>query len=479
MNVLMVSPFPPIPDGIAAYAVQSVAELRRLGHQVQVLSPQPSAAHGHLPLPGVRGALELRRRVIGFDRLVVQFHPDIFFPQPSTPASRTAVAVALAAAFAQATECEVVVHEVDYAWGAGASPAALAVRMMWRRADRVVVHSETERQRFVRAFGVPADRVRVIAHGQDFAPRTTLNRDEARWSLNIEADVRLFLAIGFVQPHKGFDRAIHAFRGLDQLGCRLAVVGSVRVEEPAFQLHAAELERLAEATPGVDLHLGWVSDERFDRWLAAADVVVLPYREIWSSGVLERARLFEVDVVVTDVGGLAEQVAGAPRMHVVPDDDDELRRALCRLAGAGTSLARRGDWDDERHWTSAEVQAEVTRRAVSRRGSVPASPRTGGRAPTAVAAARPLRQLPLLTAPVPVSSRPASLLVKRVVRTLTGWQVDQLVAYVNALRAATTAAVEQLATQQEDVHEPASGGQRPAHPEAGPPETATAQSSRA
>jgi hypothetical protein len=41
MRILMVSPYPPIRDGIAAYAVQTVAALRREGHEVEVPPPGP------------------------------------------------------------------------------------------------------------------------------------------------------------------------------------------------------------------------------------------------------------------------------------------------------------------------------------------------------------------------------------------------------------------------------------------------------
>ena len=38
-----------------------------------------------------------------------------------------------------------------------------------------------------------------------------------------------------------------------------------------------------------------------------ADTLVLPYREIWSSGVMERAKLFNRVVIAADVGGLGDQ----------------------------------------------------------------------------------------------------------------------------------------------------------------------------
>ena len=51
-SVLVVAPYPPLRDGIGAYAVQQVRKLRADGHAVEACSPAPSAAHHHLALTG-------------------------------------------------------------------------------------------------------------------------------------------------------------------------------------------------------------------------------------------------------------------------------------------------------------------------------------------------------------------------------------------------------------------------------------------
>ena len=61
------------------------------------------------------------------------------------------------------------------------------------------------------AFKLRRERIDVTAHGADFIRRVGLQRDEARRALGLPIDGHMFLAIGFIQPHKGFDRAIRAF----------------------------------------------------------------------------------------------------------------------------------------------------------------------------------------------------------------------------------------------------------------------------
>jgi len=444
MRILMVSPYPPIRDGIAAYAVQSVAALRREGHEVEVLSPGPSAAHHHLDLHGPRGPLVLARRVRGYDKVIIQFHPDIFYPVPATPTRHAAVSLALLAAVRAARRTEVVVHEIDYSLGRRRGPDGVAARRLWRRVQSIQLHTEVERRNMIEAFGVRPERATVTAHGAYFVRRTTMTRDEARRSLGIPADELAFLAIGFIQPHKQFDLAVRAFDGLGGRGCSLHVVGSVRVDEPQHLAYLAELQALIEATPGAQLHNQYVSDEQFDRWLVASDVVVLPYRNIWSSGVLERALLYDRRVIATAVGGLSHQAAARPGVTLV--DDAGLAAAMWRARGQ----AGLGPDPVEAAWPTGDerlrerVQEQVVARATRRRG-LPVRTQNGRAAAAAGRSSLPLRRLPPLGPPPATSARPGVSLLKRLVRRATGWQVDPLVAQVNALREVTIQALERNA----------------------------------
>jgi glycosyltransferase involved in cell wall biosynthesis len=445
----MVSPYPPLRDGIAAYALQSVAALRREGHEVEVLSPGPSAAHHHLDLIAPRGGLALAKRVRDYDRVIVQFHPDVFFPHPASTKVRAARAAGLAAAFKLARRVEVLVHEVDYRWGRGRGPAALAVRRMWAQVDEVQVHTETEREQFATAFGVPRSRIKVTVHGESFQRLTRLDREAARRSLDLPADAVVYLAIGFIQPHKGFDRAIRAFAGLDPAQHRLAIVGSVRVEEPEYVAHLDELRALAGSTPGVDLRVGYVSDELFDRWVVASDVVVLPYRSIWSSSVMERAQLYDRPVIATAVGGLGDQAAGRPGVHMV-EGDDGLAAAMWRMSRSNT--AGPGDATrDELGWPASDrdgVMAEIRARAAHHRPvSSPAQPGTL-RATGHLSA--PLRNVQPLERPAPTSAARGASRAKRLVQRLTDWQIAPVIHHVNQLRQAAIDAIDRIETDKGD-----------------------------
>jgi len=458
MRILMVCPYPPIRDGIGAYAVQQATTLRAAGHDVEILSPLPSAAHHHLELRSWRGPLALAKRVPRYDRVILHFHVDMFYPAPLARREMVAVTLGLTAALARARNVDLVVHEINYEWGRRRSVRAL-VRTMLRSARRLLVHTQTERRLLCAAFGLPTSAVEVIAHGTDFIRRTDASRAVARQVLGLADSTFVFLAIGFVQPHKGFDRAIRAFGSLGSRGCRLYIVGSIRVEEPEYLAHLGELRRLAAETPGVELRIEYVSDERFDQWLVAANVVVLPYRYIWSSGVLERSRLYERPVIASDVGGLRDQ---AYEGVTLVSTDEGLAAAMLDAAGqrattAVPDAARQAVAADSVDAPTREpflVAADTSRSEVMRAIRERAAGRRRPAAPTSTPVVPPPQAAPLLRlgelGPPSLDSRLAGRrLAKRLVNALVRWQTEPLRMQVNELRRATLQAVEGLSQQRE------------------------------
>lgn len=463
MRILMVSPYAPHRDGIAAYALQQVAALRAAGNDVEVLSPTPSAAHHHLDLLSPSGVLALARRARGYDKLIIQFHPEVFYANVVTRRQHAAMSLALLAAVRAARRSEVFVHEIDYRIGRRRWIDGLAARRLWKSVDRMFVHTELERDDLIQAFGLRPERIVITDHGAHFIRRSSMSREAARRSLGIPQDEFVFLAIGFIQRHKGFDRAVRAFQGLAESGSSFHVVGSVRVDEPDYVAYLAELEELVEGTEGAHLHNQYVSDELFDRWLIASDVVVLPYRNIWSSGVLERALLYERRVITTAVGGLSHQAGARSGVTIVEERD--LAAAMWRERGRLAPIARaREPWPEDGDGELRDhVQREILARAGRRRRAPTAGQGAAGTRPSlAVQRVAPL----VLTRPV--SRRPGFAFIKRLVRGATAFEIDPLVHQVNALREATIDAMERQEhgapghpNGHDEMHDGAPGRHRP------------------
>jgi glycosyltransferase involved in cell wall biosynthesis len=321
--------------GVSAYADQAVTRLREQGHDVEVASPEPSNAEHVLDVRAPGTGAVLARLAERYDRLIVQFQPEMLGDPDTTLLTRSRSLLRLARGLRAAPSSELCIHEVNYGAGPTAGLQRRLVRPIWNLCDEVVVHTEGERRDFAAGFGVSDDRIRVVSQGEHMLQRTDANRERARASLKLPTHDVILLAIGFLQPNKGFDRALRAFAHMPHTGARLFVVGSAWREDPARVSHLDELRRLADETPRAELREGYLDDQDFDRWIVASDVLVLPYRYGWSSNVMERGLLYDRPVIMSRVGGMAEQGTDRPSVTLV-EDDAALVEAM-RRAVAGTA----------------------------------------------------------------------------------------------------------------------------------------------
>jgi glycosyltransferase involved in cell wall biosynthesis len=428
VKVLVISTYPPARDGIARYAAHVVGSLRKRGDAVRILSPEPSAADDHANLSSYRGLTFARKLARAADRTVVEFVPGLFFATEGMFRKLRLWPVLLS--FLGSGNVELVVHEAPYRAVLQASGLrGTLIRAFWRSIfttpSRTFVHTDFERQQMVRSIGVDPASLVLLPHGELFEPRTSVDRSQARADLGIPADEFAFLCIGFLQEHKGFDRAVRALGRLGPGRVRLDIVGSARTSDPVVEAYAADLRNLVASTPRSHLHNSFVSDELFDRWIIASDVVVLPYRDIWSSGVLERAKLLGRPAIVTAVGGLPDQAGPDTR---IASDDAELAAEMAGAAGVGlvqdilTELTA-----DPKLPLRERMQVEIEARADTLRATAGAD-RESLRAPATPPSSRDIRPIFL---PNPDSGGWLRSSLKRFVYRTVRWLLGPLVAQVN------------------------------------------------
>ncbi len=142
----------------------------------------------------------------------------------------------------------------------------------------------------------------VVPHGhyREVYP-DVVSREEARLRLAIPSATKTLMFLGQIRPYKGIPHLIRTFRELTDPEAMLLVVG--RPNSPSL---AAEIEFEASLDPRVRLHLRFIPDEEVQTYLRAADLVVLPYQEIFNSGSALLALSFDRPIMVPSRGALGE-----------------------------------------------------------------------------------------------------------------------------------------------------------------------------
>jgi glycosyltransferase involved in cell wall biosynthesis len=144
----------------------------------------------------------------------------------------------------------------------------------------------------------------------------------------------------------------------------LLIAGAAK--DPAY---ADAIERQAQAIAGARVDRHFVPDQAVPTYLAAADLVVLPYHSLLTSGILLWAQSYARPVVAPAFGPVRELVhEGQEGFLFTPHDRESLRAALARaiahphleeLGQAGLQVARGFDWQSIAVRT-AQVYIEAT-----------------------------------------------------------------------------------------------------------------------
>ena len=209
----------------------------------------------------------------------------------------------------------------------------VTLRIQYSLCDHIFVHTNKMKDELCQDFGVAEKAVTVIRHPVNNAfPDTELTPAEAKRSLMLRDDEKAILFFGRIRPYKGIEYLLDAFRLLladEQANYRLIVAGEPKKGSEDY-LH--EIEQTVERNfePGrIVLKIQFIPDEEMELYLKGGDVLVLPYKEIFQSGVLFLAYSFGLPVVATDVGSFREEIVeGRTGFLCQPGDPAELAKAL-------------------------------------------------------------------------------------------------------------------------------------------------------
>lgn len=214
----------------------------------------------------------------------------------------------------------------------------VTLRIQYRLADRLFVHTEKMKQELLEEFGVGSEKVTVIPFGINNAvPDTQITGKEARQKLGFTDKEKIILFFGNIAPYKGLEYLVEAFHRItrERDDYRLVIAGRPKNCEDYWKQLQSEIAN--DVLNGrVLLRDEYVPDEDTELYMKAADVLVLPYRHIYQSGVLFLGYSFGLPVLAADVGSLREEIVEGKTGFVFrPEDPQDLAHAIDRYFTSG------------------------------------------------------------------------------------------------------------------------------------------------
>ena len=156
----------------------------------------------------------------------------------------------------------------------------------------------------------------------------TIDKEKARNNLCIKAK-NVILYFGLIREYKGLDILLNSIPKIKQgLKDFILIVAGECYDKTEKYYNIIEKLKIQNS---VDLRLKFIPDNKVSEYFSAADVVALPYRTATQSGITQIAYNFNIPVIVSNVGGLAEIVPDGKVGYVVEPNADEFANAIIKI----------------------------------------------------------------------------------------------------------------------------------------------------
>jgi glycosyltransferase involved in cell wall biosynthesis len=212
-------------------------------------------------------------------------------------------------------------------------------RLLCHIYDQIIVHCAGAREHITAVYRLPekiGEKVTVVPHGNFVSSyENTVGQDQARRQLGFGARDTVFLYFGKIRPYKGVLSLTRAFKRLSEDGARLLIVG-----EPATEALGAQVARDCASDQRIATRLAFVPDGDIQLTMNAADAVVLPFRDVLTSGSIMLAMSFGKAVIAPSLGCLREHSKSPGVFLYDPSADDGLLR--CMRKAFHVDLTERG-----------------------------------------------------------------------------------------------------------------------------------------
>ena len=180
-------------------------------------------------------------------------------------------------------------------------------RKLYNLADAIILQAPDNMNRFASLFPKSKNKTHMIPHGHMLDYVETVDKKESRAKLGIEQDKFVFLFFGQIKKVKGVDILLKALTKLKDRYPQICVVIAGSVWKADF----SECQRIIQENKlenRLKLDIRYIPDEEVGFYYSAADVSVLPYTDVYQSGVIQLAYGYKKPVIASKLSAFTQFV---------------------------------------------------------------------------------------------------------------------------------------------------------------------------
>jgi glycosyltransferase involved in cell wall biosynthesis len=172
-------------------------------------------------------------------------------------------------------------------------------RIFAKRVDIIISHCNEARDKIKNGYHINSKKIYVIPHGNYFnCYKNSISKNKAREYLNLNQNDFIFLQFGRIRPYKGIENLIQSFNSLEDTdNTKLLIVG-----KPINEKFKNFLIQTSRGNKKIIFKFEFIQDDEIQIYMNAADIAVIQYREILTSGQCLLAISFGKPIIAPRLG---------------------------------------------------------------------------------------------------------------------------------------------------------------------------------
>lgn len=200
------------------------------------------------------------------------------------------------------------------------------IRQLVKLVNGIIVHHQATLAELSNLYQFNSAKATVIPHGHYRSVYgDAISPSEARAILGLPADGKIYLNLGMLRPYKGIERLLETW----QSNPAVTASHTLLVAGKAFEDdYGQQLAEQAAGVKGAILHQGFIENHLISVYFSAADVILLPFESILTSGSLILAMSYDKPIIAPMLTGVVETLGRATELLYNPQDEQGLLRAI-------------------------------------------------------------------------------------------------------------------------------------------------------
>jgi D-inositol-3-phosphate glycosyltransferase len=182
-------------------------------------------------------------------------------------------------------------------------------KLIYKLTDRIITHNEFSKSAIINVNANLSSCISIVPHG-NYTPFINIqyDKEKSREQLGIPNNRRILLFFGMIKKVKGLEILLSALKGVIKHNPNILLVIAGKPWENDFSTYQKIIDE-NNLSKYILLHTKFIPQKDVEHYFCASDLVVLPYKKIYQSGVLMMTLSFGLPALVSDLPPLKEIIS--------------------------------------------------------------------------------------------------------------------------------------------------------------------------